>query len=367
MLNKLILEDNMKIKNSSKNSFRAGIFIFLFIVFNSFCNAKTVRLGLVNPSPRQIETVLFLANNGYINLDSLEITGLYHENQTELIKNTTEFIEKFGHKNISVSIIKNIIPFDSLFANNKCTNDFKELFLKTDGLIFLGGADIMPRIYGEKTFLTTELIRYEKNWEISFLFHLLGGYQNKDFVPFLEEKPDYLILGICLGMQEMNVATGGTLYQDIPFQIYKKETYESVIEQHFDKQHRNYLEKIDNLNNRGAFLHFHHIKINSNSILDFKQVKNPLVLSVHHQAVKKLGKNFRIIATSMDNKVVEAISHVKYKNVYGVQFHPEYEVLYKQQEFVNSKKEKVVFDTNDQLFLKYFWRDLSGRLNNSKP
>jgi len=277
---------------------------------NGFCHAKTIRLGLVNPTPRNLETVLFLANNGYIRLDSLEIIGMYHESQNGLIKNTTEFIEKFGYKNISVSIIKNIISFDSLFVSNKCTNEFKELFLKTDGLIFFGGADIMPQLYGEKTFLTTEIIPSEKNWEISFLFHLLGGYQNKGFIPFLEQNPDYLILGICLGMQEMNVATGGTLYQDIPFQIYKKKTYESVIEQNFEKQHKNYREKIDNLNDRGAILHFHHIRINSNSILDFKLRQNPLVISVHHQSVKKSGKNFRIIATSMDNKVVEAISHL---------------------------------------------------------
>ena len=353
---------------TNKSSFRAGILLFLFIVFSTgFCHAKTIRLGLVNPSPRNLETVLFLANNGYISFDNLEITGIYHESQNNLIKSVTEFIKKSGHKNISVSIIKNIIPIDSLFVNNKCTNQFKELFLKTDGLIFLGGADIMPRIYGEKTFLTTELISSEKNWEISILFHLLGGSQNKDFIPFLEQRPDYLILGICLGMQEMNVATGGTLYQDIPFQIYKKETYESVLEQDIENQHKNYREKIDNLNDRGAFLHFHHIKINSNSVLDFKQEENPLVISVHHQSVKEPGKDFQIIATSMDEKVVEAISHSKYKNVYGVQFHPEYEILYKQHEFVNSKNEKVILDSNDRLFYNYFWRNLSDRLNSNKP
>ena len=66
----------------------------------------------------------------------------------------------------------------------------------------------------------------------------------------------------------------------------------------------------------------------------------------------------------MDNKVVEAISHLKYKNVYGTQFHPELEILYEQQEFVNSKNEKVLYDNNDQLFHKCFWRDWSDRLNN---
>ena len=361
----------MGIHNSSRTTnvspFREGILIFLFIVLNGFCHAKTIRLGLINPTPSNLKQVLFLVNNDYIHLDSLEITGICHENQNRLIKSTNEFIEKHGYKNISVSTIKNTIPFDSFFVSNQWTNEFKELFLQTDGLIFFGGDDIMPQLYGEKTFLTTELIPSERNWEISFLFHLLGGYQKKDFIPFLEQKPDYLILGICLGMQEMNVATGGTLYQDIPFQIYKKKTYESVLEQDFEKQHKNYREKISNINDKGIFLHFHHIRINSNSILNFKRIQNPLVVSIHHQSVKKTGKNFQIIATSMDNKVVEAISHSKYKNVYGIQFHPEIEILYKQQAFVNSKNEKVIFDTDDQLFHKYFWRDLSDRLNNNKP
>jgi len=58
---------------------------------------------------------------------------------------------------------------------------------------------------------------------------------------------------------------------------------------------------------------------------------------------------------------------IKYKNVYGIQFHPEFEILYKRQAFVNSKNEKVILDNNDQLFHKYFWRDLSDRLTNNQP
>ena len=336
--------------------------LFLFIVFlTGTCHAKTIRLGLVNPTPSNLEKILFLIDNNYIRFDSLEITGIYHESQSESIKSTKEFIEKSGRKNISVSILKNTIPFDRFFAGNRCTDEFKELFLQTDGLIFPGGADIMPKIYGEKTFLTTELIPSGRNWEVSFLFHLLGGYQNNGFIPFLEQKPDYLIVGICLGMQEMNVATGGTLYQDIPFQIYKKTTYEPVLELNPDKQHKNYRERIDNLT-KGSGLHFHRIRIKPNSLLDFKQIQNPLVVSVHHQSVKKPGKNLQIIATSMDKKVIEAMAHSKYRNVYGIQFHPEVQAIYERQEFVNSNNEKVMLDTGDQSFHQYFWRDFCDRL-----
>jgi type II restriction enzyme len=62
---------------------------------NGFCHAKTIRLGLVNPTPYNLKKVLFLVNNDYIRLDSLEIIGICHESQNELIKSTNEFIEKF--------------------------------------------------------------------------------------------------------------------------------------------------------------------------------------------------------------------------------------------------------------------------------
>ena len=50
--------------------------------------------------------------------------------------------------------------------------------------------------------------------------------------------------------------------------------------------------------------------------------------SSHHQAVKNIGKGFDVVATSLDGKVVEALQHSKYKNVLGVQFHPEFYTLH---------------------------------------
>ena len=345
---------------------KKGISIIIFIAFFvGFCHAKVVRLGVINPTPRNLEKVLYLINNNYIDLDNVEVIGIYHESQKELIESTRQFISKNDYSNISLSTIKSPFSLDSLFVNNKCTGKFEELFLRTDGLIFLGGADISPQLYGERTFLSTELIPVERNWEISFLFHLIGGSQNNNLVPLLEQKPDYLILGICLGMQEMNVAAGGTLYQDIPFQIYQKTDYESVLEQDTEVQHKNYQNRINYLGNTESVLHFHHIKISPSSLLDFGQKENPLVTSVHHQSVKEPGQYFEVIATSIDGKVIEAIWNSKYRNVYGVQFHPEFSVLYEQQEFKNSLNETVRLNNNSMLFHKDFWKDFSERLKTS--
>jgi len=55
----------------------------------------------------------------------------------------------------------------------------------------------------------------------------------------------------------------------------------------------------------------------------FEKKDNPFIYSSHHQAVRKLGKGIKVIATSLDGNVIEAIEHTKYPNVLGVQFHPE--------------------------------------------
>ena len=341
---------------------KKGLLVFLFVVFFAgLCQAKAVRLGIINPTPYNLDKILYLIDHDYIDIEGLEIVGIFHKDQAKSIKSTNEYIKRHKRTDISISIIKSGISSDSLFVENQCTHEFEKLFLKTDGLLFLGGDDIPPYLYGEETHFTTELIPHERNWELSFLFHLMGGFQNSEFVPLLEKKPEYLILGICLGMQEMNVAGGGTLYQDIPSQIYQKDSYESVLAQDVEEQHKNYRGKLG-LKNQELGPHFHHIQVKSDCLPGFKQKHNPLVATVHHQSIKKLGKDYQITATSMDEKVIEAIAHSKYSHVYGVQFHPEFTVLYKQQGFINAKNETVLFNRDDYLFHRFFWKGFSERL-----
>jgi len=344
---------------------KKGLLFFLFIALvHAFGYAKGVRLGVINPTPSNLERVLYLVEKDYIDSDNITIIGIYHESQRKSMESTREFITKKGCTNVSVSVIKNPISMDSLFMHNGCTDEFKTIFHQTDGLIFFGGDDILPELYGEKTFLTTELIPQERNWEISFMYHLIGGNQYTEFTPFLAERPEFLILGICLGMQEMNVAAGGTLVQDIPYQIYKKTDYESVLEQDSEKQHKNYQKKVFYAD-QAYIIQFHPIRIELNSVLDMGGAQHPLVTSIHHQSVKKVGKNLKVIATSMDKKVIEAISHTIYPNVYGIQFHPELSNLYEQKEFINSRNEPVQWNESDRLFHVHLWKDFTNRLKAS--
>jgi putative glutamine amidotransferase len=132
-------------------------------------------------------------------------------------------------------------------------------------------------------------------------------------------------------MQSMNVATGGTMYQDIPTEIYKLNYVEDVFDLGPEQNHRNYWRNLTadkqlmgNSFHKIRFHKHHHFfdKLLSGSNL------TPSVYSSHHQAVKDIGQGFQVIATSMDGKVVEIMAHKIYKNVFGVQFHPESYSLY---------------------------------------
>ncbi|OPZ32249.1 MAG: putative glutamine amidotransferase [Bacteroidetes bacterium ADurb.BinA174] len=325
---------------------------------------QITRLGIVNPTVGNLSNTINLINKGYLQADSIAIVGIYHQLQTSSIASSEEFIQKSNFKNITLEKIEGFISIDSLFIENACSQQFSDVFNKIDAIILFGGADIPPSVYGEETFLTTELISGGKNWELSFLFHLIGGSQNSNFKPLLEKNPDFPILGICLGMQKLNVAAGGSLYQDIPYQIYGKTTFENLQQLGSENIHRNYWDRMDN-ENEYSYIHFHPIIISEGSFLKLKNIsENPVVASVHHQSAKKIGKGFKVAATSMDGKVVEALQHNRFKNVYGIQFHTDFSVLYDEgRTFKVSPTKTIELSEDTKLFHKLFWENFSGRLS----
>jgi len=242
----------------------------------------------------------------------------------------------------------------------------------------LGGPDIPPAIYNEETNLKTEILDPSRHYfEASFLFHLLGGNQNSGFKPFLESNPEYTVYGICLGMQTMNIATGGTMIQDIPSELYQYNSVEQILKSDVNVQHRNYNNNIsiDEDLFPGSF---HEIKINeSQPIIGNEKIEiSPLVYSNHHQAIEKLGKDFQIIATSVDGKIVEAISHKKFPNVLGIQFHPEGTFMYNTEvKFKKSNNDslvsgfEIVSKQGSHKFHIDIWKEFSRKLgsaNNKK-
>jgi putative glutamine amidotransferase len=121
---------------------------------------------------------------------------------------------------------------------------------------------------------------------------------------------DLPILAICRGIQVLNVATGGTLIQDIPSQVKGALEHRLTVPQHqpYALAHEVWLDK-DTLLTR----------LMRERLSDADSCE---VNSRHHQAVKKLGEGFQISATAPDG-VIEAIEAPAARFCLGVQWHPE--------------------------------------------
>ncbi|HRZ76732.1 MAG TPA: gamma-glutamyl-gamma-aminobutyrate hydrolase family protein, partial [Bacteroidales bacterium] len=213
----------------------------------------------------------------------------------------------------------------------ECSDAFLKVFEGSDGILFFGGPDLVPAIYGEETSLLTVVTDpYRHYWEASMLFHLLGGSQDINFPALLNRKPDYAILGICLGMQTMNVATGGTMIQDIPSEAYGATTVEEILGLDASMMHRNYFTNL--YPNEGLdWGGFHPVKWEDPLPTAYRGLSvapTPIVLSSHHQAVEQPGQGLVVLARSTDGRIIEMVGHERFPHVLGVQFHPEVTALY---------------------------------------
>lgn len=342
-----------------KRLISVALFLFFSIsgpaqqYFNTPADDENQVLLLMNPTVNNLKTVFYLIDNQIFPVpDQLRFVGFYHASQTYDFSKSADFIRESGRKNFFLQVC-NDLPGQLLYRENPCSDDFRKAFAGSRGVIFFGGPDIPPAIYGEETNLLTQITDYHRHtFEASFLFHLLGGFQNEEFIPMLEQKPGYLVMGICLGMQTMNVATGGSMIQDIPTEIYHLTTAEQVLAMEQDNQHRNYHTQFG-IDDDVMWGSFHRIKI---SMPDRLQVfltgsgAQPAVLSSHHQAAEKIGKGFEVAATSSDGKIPEILLHKRYKNVIGFQFHPEPSFLYKPDEKLRSDPSKPAENSFIDLF-----------------
>jgi putative glutamine amidotransferase len=299
---------------------------------NARQQSDQVRLTILYPELGSIQALMKLKDIGFFQVENLVVVGVYHEKERTNYQASIDFARKNKLEWLKFHRLNDEIDKDVLFQNNELTDDFENIFNKSDGIIFFGGADIPPYIYGEKTNLLTEIeTPYRSFLETSFIFHLLGGNQDSTFVPLLTSNFEFPILGICLGCQSLNVGTGGTLIQDIWSEIYGKKTLEEVISLDKDQWHTNPFRRLFPEKNLISY-NMHPIKLlhpgKFVTELGFIEAANPFVVSAHHQTPGRLGKGMRIIAISLDGKVVESLDHEIYPNVLGVQFHPEFPILY---------------------------------------
>jgi putative glutamine amidotransferase len=167
----------------------------------------------------------------------------------------------------------------------------RAIYERLDGLLLAGGADVHPRHYGEAIHEKCGQIDEARDAVELTLTHwaLDGGLP---------------ILAICRGIQVLNVAGGGSLYQDIASQ-----SPDSLKHDYWPDYPRNLLA--------------HQVTVNGDSqlaaILGQSQVG---VNSMHHQAVKDPAPRFKVVARATDG-LIEAIEDQSHPFALGVQWHPE--------------------------------------------
>lgn len=159
-----------------------------------------------------------------------------------------------------------------------------------DGFIISGGCDVDPRFYHQNPSIHAGAFDTERDLAEIGLLH-----KAMDF-----NKP---VLGICRGLQVINVALGGTLIQDIPSEIKGALQHEQKEPRH-KSSHQVRLE-----NDSDLFRLF-----NDQSVI--------YVNSLHHQAIGRLAD--RLVATAFsDDGIIEAVQLMDDSKVTGIQWHPE--------------------------------------------
>jgi putative glutamine amidotransferase len=172
-------------------------------------------------------------------------------------------------------------------------DSLRAVFERLDGLLLSGGGDIDPAIYGEEPHPT-----------------IWGQDMNRDRAELAmaqwaaeTQKP---LLCICRGTQVLNVALGGSLLQDI-------ETMQPKALRHMYDQEVTPREEIT-----------HAVTVDADSLLgELIQSQTAQVNSWHHQAIKRLASDLKVVATAPDG-IVEAIEIPGHRFALGVQWHPEW-------------------------------------------
>lgn len=160
-----------------------------------------------------------------------------------------------------------------------------------DGLILQGGADVCPLTYGEEP--------QHPDWGGD---RVRDAYEMELLHEFMEARKP--VLGICRGAQLINVALGGTLYQDIATQL---ATADAHVHSDYDRHH-------------------HPVEWDRESGFGklYPEMTGGDVVSIHHQAINALGRGLRVEARSAKDGVTEAIRLDGKPYVLGLQWHPEF-------------------------------------------
>lgn len=212
-------------------------------------------------------------------------TGLRSKNLQYLEESIAQWVMS---RDVLVFMIPTVNADGLLHPSNIRLRDYAR---HLDGLVLQGGADVSPQSYAETpTRPEWSGDRARDMYELELLHEFVEA-----------GKP---VLGICRGCQLINVAFGGSLYQDIAAELPAAQAH---VHADYDR-------------------HRHAVSFPPGSSLArlFAGQTQGLVNSIHHQAVKRLGRDMEVEALSVPDQMVEAIRYRKAPFVMGLQWHPEF-------------------------------------------
>lgn len=183
--------------------------------------------------------------------------------------------------------------------------DFVDYYVEScDGFFFTGGPDVLPSFYGEEPHVKMGFSDIQRDrLELSLAKKALAAGKKT--------------LGICRGLQVLNVALGGTLYQDLESE-YEKTTHPLI--RHFQAA--------------PTTEPTHYVQIEDKTRLHNLFGSRWLVNSHHHQAVRQVAAGLKITARAQDG-VIEGLESQVNDHVLAVQWHPEIQVV------TDSKMQKI--------------------------
>ena len=202
--------------------------------------------------------------------------------------------DKLFINSVYLRAIRNAGGIPMIFPMEVTEDDLRDLVTLTDGVLFTGGDDIHPFLYGEETDAKCGNVSQPRD------------SMEMALVPLVMEfgKP---IFGICRGILILNTAMGGTLYQDIPSQ-FKSE---------LSIAHRQpFAYKVPS----------HTVDITPGTLLSRilgEEHASIAVNSMHHQAIKDVAPGLEVCGYAPD-KMIEAVYAPDYPFLLGVQWHPEH-------------------------------------------
>ena len=224
------------------------------------------------------------SSNTGLSAPVIGIPGYWHESEAILGHQATAVPDSYIRALSKINAVPLIIP---VLQSRRILEQF---FQMIDGLLLIGGPDLHPVHYHQAKHPGLRKVTLARdNMEMQVSLWALEA--------------DLPIMAICRGIQVLNVAAGGTLWQDIATQLPNTTKHD-----YYPDYPKNFLAHI--------------VKLMPDSRLaEVIGDDDVSVNSLHHQAIDKLGQGLRTVGYAPDG-IIEAVEGVDAKWIVGVQWHP---------------------------------------------